>query len=209
MKIIKLPKKYKSLLHFYASKGGVIDYICLESEPGDTPGYELYESAVKLALSVIEQETNHPLDADYTHMKGHKITLEQFVGSHFSFERNALVVRGKTSPHLNDYFIAGDAETPSKIVRISEGDYLADGYAAAFANPPYPMQLDATNLNQLFIQINGSFFGGLIASLEIYDWSGTWSKYFEAGAEWWGAYLWTVFNKDTHQLVTIGASSTD
>ncbi len=209
MKIRNPHKKLKSLLKFYASKGGVIDYICLESEPGDAPSYELYESAVKLALQEIGQETNRPVDADYTRMKGHKITIKQFVGSHFSFERNALIVRGKTSPHLNDYFIAGDAETPSNIVPISQGDYIADGYAAAFADPPYNMQLDATNLNQLFFQINDSFFGGLIASLEIYDWSGTWSKYFEPGAEWWGAYLWTVLNKDTHQLVTIGASSTD
>ncbi len=209
MKIRKLDKKYKSRLKFYASKGGVIDYICLESGPGDSPGYELYETAVKLALGVIGQETNRPVDAEYTHMKGHKITVNQFAGSHFSFERNALIVRGKTSAHLNDYFIAGDAETPSNVARISQSDYIADGYAAAFADPPYNMQLDAVNLNQLFLQINDFLFGGLSASLEIFDWSGTWSKYFEAGADWWGAYMWTVFNQDTRQLVVIGASTTD
>ncbi len=209
MKIRKLHKELKSLLKFYASKGGVIDYVCLETEPGDAPGYELYESAVKLALKQIGEDNKHQVDADYTSMKGHKITINQFIGSHFSFERNALIVRGKTSPHLNDYFIAGDAETPSNVVHISQGDYIVDGYAAAFADPPYNMQLDAVNLNHLFLQINDLLFGGNSSSLEIFDWSGTWSSYFAAGAEWWGAYLWTVFNKDTFQFVTIGASTTD
>ncbi len=209
MKIKVFPANLKKLLNFYNKNGGVIDFISLECEPVDDPSYALYEHAVQLALQAIGQRTDRPIDADYTRMKGHKINIKDFVGSQFSFERNALIVKGKTESHLNDYFVAGDAETASNVVLVSHGEFIADGYAAAFADPPYPMKLDAIDLNKLFLQINEMLFGGLSASLEIFDWSGTWSRYFEAGAEWWGAYLWTVFNKDSHQLVTIGASTTD
>lgn len=44
---------------------------------------------------------------------------------------------------------------------------------------------------------------------EAYRWNDDFSDYFDAGKEWWGTGLWTVFDSAAGTLIVIGASLTD
>ena len=87
--------------------------------------------------------------------------------------------------------------------------WVTSGYADAFTDPPYGMQATFAQVGEWFAAINELLFGGLSRDLVVYDWSGTWSTYFDAGREWWGSFLWTVEPTSRHWIAVIGASSTD
>jgi hypothetical protein len=89
------------------------------------------------------------------------------------------------------------------------GEFLTDGYAEAFSDPPYGVHLDLAELSSLFDQINRELLGGLAHTLEVWQWSTDWSSWFEPGSEWWGAYLWTAAPADRPWITVIGASATD
>jgi len=85
-------------------------------------------------------------------------------------------------------------------------------YEGAFTDPPYGLsEKNKDVVGALFSEINRHLFGGFHDELEIYSWSSDWSSYFDAGNEWWGAFLWTVRNRQTarRQIIVIAASTTD
>ena len=118
---------------------------------------------------------------------------------------------GKSKNHMNDFFVVSDPEISEniKLRRSKYSEFYIRGYAHAFSDPPYPISIDGKSLNELFLRLNNLLFGGLNAPLEIYEWAGDWCNYFDDGYDWWGAYLWTVHNLNTMQMVAIGPSSTD
>jgi hypothetical protein len=88
-----------------------------------------------------------------------------------------------------------------------------DGHLAyAFFQTPHSLTARPKNLNRLFREIVH-----LVAPegevCEILDWSGpqlaSFSDYFTAGLEWWGVFLFTVFQVDSAKLVVITGSTTD
>lgn len=46
-------------------------------------------------------------------------------------------------------------------------------------------------------------------SVEAYRWNDGFSNYFDAGREWWGTGLWSIFDNKTGIFTVIGASMTD
>lgn len=46
-------------------------------------------------------------------------------------------------------------------------------------------------------------------ALEAYRWNDDFSDYFDAGKEWWGTGLWTIYDKIEGLMIVIGASLTD
>ena len=44
---------------------------------------------------------------------------------------------------------------------------------------------------------------------EVYRWNDEFSNYFDAGKEWWGTGLWSVYDYFDRTMVIIGASLTD
>lgn len=71
---------------------------------------------------------------------------------------------------------------------------------------------DGRDAARLFKMINHHLFGDDITVLSIYDWDGwgnNWADYFDQGQEWWGSFLWTVYNRQTRMLVGIAASTSD
>jgi hypothetical protein len=81
------------------------------------------------------------------------------------------------------------------------------GYAYAFGDPPYGMDGTEDEIADLFDELNRALFGD--GDLEIMRWSTDWSSYFDAGHEWWGAFLWTVRPLGRPYVVAICASTTD
>jgi hypothetical protein len=57
--------------------------------------------------------------------------------------------------------------------------------------------------------INQLLFVKDMSVLTTYRWSTDWADYFKLGDEWWGSYLWAVFNVQTNLIVGIAASVTD
>ena len=119
--------------------------------------------------------------------------LEHFLGRAFNSSTQKIVSLWEVSEN-------GKGKSKS-------GDH--NGYAEAFSDPPYGVQLTLEEINILFSKINTLAFGGLQEMLEIYEWSNDWSTYFDAGHEWWGSFLWTVRHPTQNMIVAIGASTTD
>ena len=79
-------------------------------------------------------------------------------------------------------------------------------YWYAFSDPPYGNDY---NLDD-FHKINNILFPAQFRNdLEIYRWNDDFSNYFDAGKEWWGTGLWSIYDKWMHRFVIIGASTTD
>lgn len=85
-------------------------------------------------------------------------------------------------------------------------DLFLSQYWRAFSDPPHAMRLP--NPDQCFQEINDRLLGELLA-WSIWRWSSDWSSYFDAGNEWWGAFLWTLVYYDKSRVIWIGASTTD
>ena len=45
--------------------------------------------------------------------------------------------------------------------------------------------------------------------LMVYKWDTSNLSYFDFGREWWGDYLWTVFDKESNRYIVITANSSD
>jgi len=81
-------------------------------------------------------------------------------------------------------------------------------YWYAFSDAPQGPQISEPELSRIFQQVNQLLFGDL-EGWSIWRWSTDWSNYFDAGLEWWGAFLWTLVSPDRRRVVWLGASTTD
>ena len=91
---------------------------------------------------------------------------------------------------------------------IVDVDDFVREYTYAFTNPPYGIRCaDNDEKRAVCLQTMRRLFGDL-SDFEVRKWSTDWSNYFEAGNEWWGAFLWTLISNDGRGW-WIGASSTD
>lgn len=216
------------LLGAYENAGGVIDYVVFKKVNPNDISKEFHRRMAIAAIHEIDRrlgeyairnapKLNTPVtdffrltEIDETKIAGRNIVKSAFLGPYFSESKRKLMLRGRMEPHLNHYFVVGTEEKPENIVQIEHGgSYTIDGYAHAFADPPYSVKLPPRELNDLFLKIGESIYGDLSDPLDIFDWAGEWSNYFEAGMEGWGAYLWTVCNLKTGQCVAIGVSYSD
>lgn len=77
-------------------------------------------------------------------------------------------------------------------------------YWYAFLEPPHGTpytKSDFTVFNAILIPDRDE--------TEIYRWNDGFSDYFDAGREWWGTGLWSIFDRKTGLFTVIGASLTD
>lgn len=85
-------------------------------------------------------------------------------------------------------------------------------YAYAFSCPPYGLKGPSAKIQRLF-KASTELILGRGGRIEIFDWSGgdltRVHPTFEAGMEWWGVFLFTVFNPGDHSMVVISGSTTD
>lgn len=77
-------------------------------------------------------------------------------------------------------------------------------YWFAFLEPPS----GTPYLKSDFVEFNNILFPNK-ENIEVYRWNDDFSNYFDAGKEWWGTGLWTVYDAKNKVIVVIGASLTD
>ncbi len=77
-------------------------------------------------------------------------------------------------------------------------------YWFAFLEPPYKTPYSIAD----FRSFNDSLFP-VKERIDVYRWNDNFSNYFDAGKEWWGTGLWSVYDTVSKVFVIIGASLTD
>ena len=69
--------------------------------------------------------------------------------------------------------------------------------------------IDLLEITDLFLTVVEDLFAGFEPGSVVYRYPTDFSNYFDAGHEWWGAGLWTVYTPSRPWLMGIAASSTD
>lgn len=142
-------------------------------------------------------------------MRGERISHREFLGSRYDFERHGLIVRGKGDIR-NEFFFYSDAPEPINIIPQERFDNGNDaGYAYAFSDTPYGIQMPREELGELFECINDQILGGISSDSVIFRWPTDWTNYFDDGKEWWGSFLWTFSIPGTSLVIVLAASTTD
>jgi hypothetical protein len=178
---IKVTSELQPLLAHFAEIGGVIDYVVMRADEENVIPDNLHQNAAILFMQIMKERTEK-------YFAELALSHPQYVGQNlFQIEFE-----------------------PSKAVRrqISLDEFI-EGYRYAFSEPPYSLRESKQEVNELFIGVNQALFDRFEAPLEIYEWSNDWSTYFDPGNEWWGAFLWTVWNEKKNWVIGIGASATD
>lgn len=204
LKQVKIVGELKELLQRHHDLGGVLDVAVMRLLNVAASEYDLHRQA---ALQFMEHQVRigYARGTEPEKAAGERISLSEFVGPFFDFQRQQLINPWQPIGHKHYRYTvphgwSGPADQPR--------EFLTYGYADAFMNPPHPMRVDP-ELQQLFTQINACLFNGLTNDLRIYQWCTDWSDYFDAGKEWWGAFLWTVYRLGSTRIIAIGASTTD
>jgi hypothetical protein len=186
------------LLADFGRRGGVLDFVFLQSEK-EMPPPEPHRAAALAGMAAIDRRletyaeattsTQYPIEIFYrvtwdaARLTGEQIPFETFWGS--------------------------DDATPTQTSQTSWTIPNVDGYKTAFFLPPYPLRGSEQEHQQLFASINAFLLGPNPNACEIFSWGTDWSNYFDAGKEWWGAFFWTLREPDADVFTVIGASSTD
>jgi hypothetical protein len=226
--IVKEPsKQLDAYLAKFDHAGGVVDYVLFEDIDPSKSTKEFHRLAAIAALQQIDRrledyaktmapKTGSPvedffrLSFDIDKISGRKVSKDEFLGPHYLIANGKLIMRGITDDGMNDYFQVGDEEKPENIIEVThDGDLYVSGYAQAFSEPPYPIDMTSAEIEELFFLIGKMVYGEISSEMEIYEWAGPWSNYFDAGLDYWGAFLWTVCNKANGKFAAIGVSATD
>ncbi len=85
-------------------------------------------------------------------------------------------------------------------------------FAYAFSHPPYGLSGHPSEIQTVFEQIRDYILPPEEMSI-IYDWSNPQlpkvSKFFEAGSEWWGMFLFSIYVPAMRKLTIIAGSTSD
>jgi hypothetical protein len=190
----------------YRDAGGVVEYVLLSPGDGDT-GHRHQEAAVGAVEEIANRweawvvgkmvELGRPrssfgtIEVEASRAAGQPITPQAFAGRAYDWTSERVVSMWEGSG------------------KVGAGQWMTDGYAEAFSDPPYRLSASPEQMNQWFQSINRLLFGGIDQDLIVWSWSTDWSTWFDAGTEWWGSYLWTVERPGLPWIAVIGASQTD
>ena len=207
MKSIPMEPELQALIDEYHRVGGVIEYRMFELEQGDIACEQLFRQAAIETVRMACPSGKHDLTLANS-ITGKIESGHTFLGPYWSGTRKTLLVHGQ-SPNLNYFFYANDEEKRETAIDLAHW-VEASGYAYAFSEPPYKLQCPNKRKSELFVRINNGLvpFGMDATGTIIYSWPTNWSSYFDAGREWWGEYLWTVWYPG-RRVLGITASTTD
>jgi hypothetical protein len=193
--IQQLPLQSSALREFHDA-GGAVEYVLFQMPPDTERSLAHRYSAVEGLKALLRSPSASIEGVVSEPTTPVLVSLREFVGPYFDWNRSCLV-----DPWTRNASGAGS--------RSSHGDFVTAGYADAFFDPPYGLEVSLERASLLFDKINFALFGGLSAQLDIQKWPTDWSSYFESGLEWWGAHCWTVFAPDRSCVCLVAASTTD
>ena len=163
-----------------------LDYVIMSVDT-EYEGEKTHKNAIIEAFQIINLRNNEYLGED------NKISLEE--------------EKMKAHPSNMEELLQlpGDAYYDNRLKknRAFSRPYLIP-YWFAFLEPPH----GNSYLKKDFIEFNESLFINK-NHCEVYRWNDEFSNYFDAGKEWWGTGLWSVYDPLERTIVIIGASLTD
>jgi hypothetical protein len=186
------------LLARFGAIGGVLDYVFLKAA-GERPPEELHREAALRGMAIIDDR----LAQWALSMATPAFPVEKF----FRVRWDESKLSGRRVG-LSTFWGTDDVEPKP----LGPGAYTIpekDGYKPAFFHPPHSLEGTSSEKAELFAAINRYVLGADPERAEIFCWSTSWSNYFDAGHEWWGAFYWTIRPDRAQHIVVVAASSTD
>jgi hypothetical protein len=199
--LLPFPAPVAGLADELEAIGAVVEYVLMAVPPDAGDEAELHRSAATTAVAELGRREAAGVPAlrvvtDGSRATGARVTVAAFAGRSWDVATGELV----------DAWSHGH-EAHSK--PSGRHGHLTDGYAEAFVEPPHGLDVDRGQAEARFRAVNAALFGGLDDGLVVYEWSTDWSSWFDAGHEWWGAFLWTVRRTSAPTITAIAAAATD
>ena len=175
--------------------------------------YELLKSKYeKVALDYVIMTIDVDYEGVITHINAIKEAFEILNA------RNAACFGCEYMIELEEDKMMASASSMEELLQLPDDDYYNNRtkkdrvfsipnpipYWYAFLEPPHGnsyLTKDFTEFNMLLFPDRNN--------CEVYRWNDEFSNYFDAGKEWWGTGLWSVYDRITGLMVIIGASLTD
>lgn len=193
---------------FYRSSGGVI-FVSVCEEAEDTHACH----AAALAAAINSKDAERVLNK-VSNVVPIEIDEETFHGSYFDYDRHLLRHNGtnnltgggtQTNPFYKDIWSkrSGSSHIPD-LWSLGE-------FAYAFCQPAYGLTMTPYKIHETYLAITSEVAPRDQCRIlswqkeEILD-ADPWLK---AGDDWWGVFVFSVYNKNTGQLFGIAASDTD
>ncbi len=206
----------------FQNSGGALEYSVFL---GDCNGLETHRRAIDAHLTNAAIAADHddtwtlPADqATYLQtLEERELTPEQFFGDSCDPVDRMLIRQGSgdvkglgrlTNPRYGTLYGRKFGSWGFGV----PGHKQAGQYAFAFAQPPYSLRMSLEETQSCFSAINDVILPAGEPAV-IFDWSAKdlvpLDPYFEAGAEWWGMFLFTIHHPSLSQMIVISGSSTD
>jgi hypothetical protein len=184
----------KSLLTRYYKALGVVDLLTIRLESHERGTTDIHRRIALFGMRVIDWRTSQffKVPREQRHLVFYNLF---WCGLQFDEPLATSFVHLK----IDEMKVASAPEAPASFMET---------YRHAFLDPPYPLSIDREAAERLFVDLNAALFDDL-NQWTIRRWANDWSSYFDAGNEWWGAFLWTLVGPTGRDAIWIGASSTD
>ncbi len=190
---------------------------------GGALGFAVFEQADGTedeALTAIRMAMRgcHGFEAGRLRELGYRFLKRQaFLGDWYDDDRRLLVKRGSWSLADGREMENPPLRSVDRLKIVSGSSRIPDvgcggQFAYAFSQPPYSLNARPSEVQNVFDAIIDSVMPPDHRA-SIRDWSHPAlpevSDYFDAGAEWWGVFLFSIYVPDLRRLTIIAGSTTD
>lgn len=163
------------------------------------------------------------VDEDFSNT-GQAINISKFFGPYFDAQQKRPVVRGDlivwnggVGTYMGSFYYDAE-EKPENVITSDEvywrevykHDYATKGFTEVFFEPPHSFGGKMTKYERgmFFLEFTTKLFDDY-ERIKVYEWGTDCSNFFDDGKEFWGSYLWTVYNPVKDIYIGIAASTTD
>jgi hypothetical protein len=194
----------------FARVGGVLDFTVF----GDADGGEDQALAAVATAFRKDESFNGPLLRTFG---SRRLKERAFFGDWYDCDTGSLIKNGTWRTADGRELQNPRLVKLDRITITSGGGGIPDAgsggqFAYAFSSPPYSLRARPKEVQALFSDIR-DFILPPAETCEILDWTTPQlpqvSRYFAAGMDWWGVFLFTVHAPETRRLTVIAGSTTD
>jgi hypothetical protein len=188
--------------------GCAIHIHAYEAESGE---YEVCRSAIGQTFGV--DSGNEAL----AFIQPRKMRERRFFGDWLDFDTGKLIKRGTYGNDLREELIDPTLMQLERFGARSGGSGIPEAgeggqFAYAFLCPPYSLRGNARKIQDTFDTLRTALLPE-DSEHEILDWTSPqlpeFSDYFKVGMDWWGIFLFTIFDPSRKRLLVLSASTTD
>lgn len=205
-RIQTLPAAFKR----FEAMAGALDFAVFENASGRKDEI----------LSVVPQVLGSAFPVDLEKLRsleGRRLTERAFFGDWYDCESGMLLRLGEYTTDTGSALRNPKLKTLDDLKIVSGSSPLPEAgaggqFAYAFSWTPYRLQGKPGEVQAVFEEIR-DFILPPFQDSEILDWSSPRlpevSDYFEAGMEWWGVFLFSLYIPSLQRLTLIAGSTTD